>query len=63
MAPNNKNAAQPINVDAQARESLERLIHVVKTGYLEAETPPGRRLLRRLEGAISALEAQQKRRR
>lgn len=41
----------------RAADALQRLLIVVERGEIEADAPQARRLLRRLEGATSALAA------
>jgi len=41
----------------EARTAIVRLLHAVEQGDLDASTPTERRLRRRLEGALSALDA------
>ena len=40
----------------EAAETLRRLLEAVEDGALSASTPEGRRILRRIEGAIAALD-------
>jgi hypothetical protein len=41
----------------EAAAALRALLEAVDRGEIEAETPQARRLVRRLEGALAALEA------
>jgi len=41
----------------ESRAVMSRLVEAVERGELEASTPTARRLLRRLEGALAALDA------
>lgn len=43
----------------EAAEGIRRLLDLVEQGEIEADSPQARRLLRRLEGAQAALEADQ----
>jgi hypothetical protein len=42
---------------SEAAEALRRLLAAVEAGEIDADTPQARRLLRRLEGAIGAIES------
>lgn len=40
-----------------AAQALRRLLNAVEAGELEADSPQAKALLRRLQGAVTALEA------
>jgi hypothetical protein len=48
-----------IRVRRQAADLLRRLLAAINRGELSADTPVDRRITRRIEGALAALDADQ----